>query len=223
MRVQRVDDRGRPIVTNEKVADLVERRCVKRQKAVFILATVIAVSAPSVVMVAKAQAPIQSGAPDMGTDSNPVGPPGLVVSGNEALLAPTAPRVTGTPIYFTPQDENTSATILFLYNTNSVDKTVGLQSFFTNGSLTINTTIIVPAHGLVRVCSDTVNTISASWQHTVLINFTTFSAYAILTLPNGVKVDGYVAYVPSPPGTYDPLAPTQMLPLRFSVRSATVP
>ena len=80
---------------------------------------------------------------------------------------------------------------------------VPLQTFYLNGALTINTTIKVPAHNLVRICSDTVTTIAASWQATQLINFTTFSAYAQMTLPPGVKVDGYVAWIGANP--YDPL------------------
>jgi hypothetical protein len=35
-----------------------------------------------------------------------------------------------TTVYFTPQDENTSTTVLFLYNTNAVTSTVHLNTYF---------------------------------------------------------------------------------------------
>lgn len=71
----------------------------------------------------------------------------------------------------------------------------------------------VPAHGTVRICSDTVSTVSASWASYVLINFTTFSAHARIGLPPGVFVEGYVVW--NPTGIYDPLTSLQTLPLRF--------
>jgi hypothetical protein len=162
---------------------------------------------------------------DVGSDSNPIGPPVVVIPEKyqpsyDKVGGATA-TVTGTAVYFTPQDENTSATVLFLYNTNDITKTVGLQTFYTNGSLTLDTTVLVPANGMVRICSDTVSTVSASWADYVLVNFTTFSAWAKLTLPKGVKAEGYVVYNPS--GVYDPLTEAQMLPLRFSVKKNTVP
>ena len=166
---------------------------------------------------------LQAGAPDLGTDSNPVGPPVVVIP--QTYQAPPgltrAASVRGTSVYFTPQDENTSTTVLFLYNTNDVDQTVGLQTFYLDGSTTIDTTILVPANGLVRICGDSVSSASASWQNVVLVNFTTFSTYAKLILPKGVKAEGYVAYDPS--GTFDPLTEAQMLPLRFSVKQTTAP
>ena len=104
--------------------------------------------------------------------------------------------------------------MIFLVNTNNVAVTVPLQTFYTNGTLTISTTIPIPANGMVRICSDTVSTISASWAGAILINFTTFSAYGKIGLPPGVTIDGYVVWNPS--GTYDPLTSLQTLPLRFS-------
>src|SRR5205823_763673 len=121
---------------------------------------------------------------------------------------------TATTVYFTPQDENTSTTVLFLYNTNVTTATVGLQSFNINGSLTISTNLSIPPLGLVRVSADSVSTVSASWQNAVLVNFTTFSAYAKMTVPQGVKYDGYVAWDLT--GVYNPLTSTVTLPLRFS-------
>lgn len=157
------------------------------------------------------------------SDSNPTHRPEVNVP---AIYQPTATElaataaIPSTAVYFTPQDENTSTTVLFLYNTNSETSTVGLQTFYINGSLTISTTVAVPPLGLVRICADTVNTVSASWANSVLINFTTFSAYAKMTVPSGVKADGYVAWDST--GIYDPLVVSQTLPLRFSTDPASV-
>ena len=52
------------------------------------------------------------------------------------------------------------------------------------------------------------------------MNFTTFSAYAKMTVPAGVKADGYVAW--DTVGFYDPLSNTLTLPLRFSTDPASV-
>lgn len=48
-------------------------------------------------------------------------------------------------VFFTPQDENTSTTVIFLYNTSSVDATVPIQTFALNGSQTLSTSVPVPA------------------------------------------------------------------------------
>ena len=165
----------------------------------------------------------QQSAPSGGTDSNPVGTPEVVIPEMYRPTQASAASATAgsvATVYFTPQDENTSTTVLFLYNTNPTTATVGLQSYYINGSLTISTSVAVPPLGLTRICADSVNTVSASWQNTVLVNFTTFSAYAKMTLPAGVKADGYVAWDLT--GTYDPLTSTQTVPLRFSTDPASV-
>jgi len=157
------------------------------------------------------------------SDSQPTRAPEVVIPPQyrpgAADLANAATAGT-TTVYFTPQDENTSTTVLFLYNTNSTTATVGLQTFYINGSLTISTTVAVPPLGLARICADTVSTISASWANYVLINFTTFSAYARMAVPAGVKADGFVAW--NPTGIYDPLVVSNTLPLRFSTDPATI-
>ena len=168
--------------------------------------------------------PTASAAPiTQGDDSNPIGKPEVVIpaayrpSAADVAQAQTGPVTT---VYFTPEDENTSTTVLFLYNTNAATATVDLQTFYINGSLTISTSVAIPPLGLIRICADTVTTVSASWANTVLVNFTTFSAYAKMTVPMGVKAEGYVAWDIA--GFYDPLSSTQTLPLRFSTDPATV-
>ena len=157
------------------------------------------------------------------SDSNPIHKPQVTIPEQYRPTArdlATAAGAADTVVYFTPQDENTSTTVLFLYNTNPATETVGLQTFYINGSLTVSTTVAVPPLGLVRICADSVSTVSASWANTVLVNFTTFSAYAKMTVPSGVKADGYVAWDST--GVYDPLVVSQTLPLRFSTDPATV-
>lgn len=157
---------------------------------------------------------VQTASSPAGPDSNPTGKGEVVIPKEFQVPAGQETSPVGpTTVYFTPQDENTSCTVLFLYNTSSVDATVSLQTYYINGSLTIDTTINVPAHQLVRVCSDTVTTIAASWQNVVLVNFTDFSAYAKMTLPAGVHAEGYVAW--NTTGVYDPLVATETLKLRF--------
>ena len=156
------------------------------------------------------------------SDSNPTGAPEVfipkVYQPSAADLATAAGQVA--EVYFTPQDENTSTTVLFLYSTSATTQTVGLQTFSVSGSPHISTTIAVPAHGLVRLCADTVSTIAASWADAVLVNFTTQSAYAKMSLPEGVKADGYVVW--NNASTYDPLQVAPTLPLRFSVDPPSV-
>src|SRR5439155_84900 len=158
-----------------------------------------------------------------GSDSNPTGAPEVIIPPAYQPSLPNAPDAASTAVttvYFTPQDENTSTTELFLYNTNATTATVGLQTFSINGSLTISTSLSIPPQGLVRVSADSVNTVSASWQNDVLVNFTTFSAYAKMTVPHGVMYDGYVAW--NTTGVYDPLVADQTLPLRFSTEPSTL-
>jgi hypothetical protein len=123
-------------------------------------------------------------------------------------------------VYFTPQDENTSTTVIFLYNTGDTAASVGLQTFRLDGGLQIDTSILVPAHELVRICGDTVNSISATWQDVVYVNFTTFSTYGRMTLPSGVKAEAYVVWNGS--SEYDPLQVVPTLNIRFSSDPATI-
>src|SRR5216684_8884327 len=74
----------------------------------------------------------QAGGAGGGTDSNPVGTPEVVIPPQfqptraEMASAASSPSTT---VYFTPQDENTSTTILFLYSADPTTSTVGLQTF----------------------------------------------------------------------------------------------
>jgi hypothetical protein len=131
-----------------------------------------------------------------------------------SIAASAAPNEAVEAVYFTPQDEDTSCTVLILHNTGDAPANVGLQTFALDGTARVNTTIDVPAHNLVRVCTDPVSTSAPSWATTLLINFMTYSVYGKLTLPAGVKVDGYVVW--NFDATYDPTQEALTLGLRFS-------
>ena len=161
--------------------------------------------------------------PQAGSDSQPVGAPEVVIPEDfrpAAASSPDAPAaVPVATIYFTPQDENTSTTVIFLFNTGTTAATVGLQAFSLTGGTVVNTSVSVPAKRLVRICADEVSTISATWQDVVLVNFTTTSAYAKMTLPQGVKAEAYVVWNDS--SAFDPLKVSPTLPIRFSSDPAT--
>jgi len=123
-----------------------------------------------------------------GDDSNPDNAPEVIIPDRYrvAEAAAASPAAAAT-VYFTPQDENTSTTVLFLYNTSSVTATVGIETFRVSGTTYISTTVVVPPGNLARICGDSVSTIAGSWSDPILVNFTTSSAYARMTLPEGVK------------------------------------
>jgi hypothetical protein len=148
-------------------------------------------------------------------DSNPTGSPDIRIP-DKYLPNTRAPNENGlsTSVYFTPQDENTSTTVIFLYNTTAVTATVGLQTFRLDGTGYISTSFSIPADHLVRIAADPVSTVSSSWTDVIIASFTTNSTYGLLTLPDGIKADGYVAWNGSL--TFDPLDAVPTLPLRFS-------
>jgi hypothetical protein len=73
---------------------------------------------------------------------------------------------------------------------------------------------------LVRICADTVSTISSTWQDVVLVNMTTASTYGKLTLPSYVKAEAYIAWDTS--GVFDPLESVPTLSIRFSSDPNTI-
>jgi hypothetical protein len=158
------------------------------------------------------------------SDSNPAGAPEIRIPEQYQPRPATGGDAASTalvaPIYFTPQDENTSTTVLFLYNTGATTATVDIATYGLDGSPYLSTSVAVPPDGLVRICADEVDTISASWQDVVWINFTTSSTYGSMTLPDGVKAEGYVVW--NGGVTYDPLQIVPALSLRFSIDRPSV-
>ena len=121
----------------------------------------------------------------------------------DVTAVPAENNIKGRVVYFTPMDENTSATVLFVYNTNDKSNVFNLTTFRLDGTIHITQNISVPPHGMVRICSDTVDTIAASWQDVLLLNFTTQSAYGALTLPKKFHATGYIVW--NGDSVYDPL------------------
>ena len=115
---------------------------------------------------------------------------------------------------FMPQDEDTSCTVMFIYNPTLSKATIKIAGYDLTDNQTLNTSFVVPKKTMVRICSDTVSTISDTWQNVILINFRTYVTHAKITYPGTCKITAYVAWNNS--NTYDPLAtgiPT--LPISF--------
>ncbi len=113
--------------------------------------------------------------------------------------------------YFTPQDENTSCTVMFIVNPTNANANVTITGYDLTGATTLTTTFSVPKKNMVRICSDTVTTVSATWQNVILINFTTFVTHAKITYPSTLKITAYVAWNTS--GVYDPIESVPTLPI----------
>lgn len=131
----------------------------KRHHVLMIVAIVILALALSLWTLAVAQGPsdsqLENTAPDLtqgigslGSDSNPTGSPEVFIperyQPSAVDTASTAAAPPAATVYFTPQDEDTSTTVLFLYNTGTITATVGLRTYRLNGALEINATVAVP-------------------------------------------------------------------------------
>jgi hypothetical protein len=126
------------------------------------------------------------------------------------------------PIYFVPQDSDGTATVLVLYNTTSLTQTVAIQSFSSTGSTVISTTVEVGPNRLRRAIADgLIANPPPSWADSLLVNFTDFSLYAVMYVPQGIKFDGYVVFNGAT-STIDPRTDQGALPLRFSTDPVTV-
>jgi len=129
-----------------------------------------------------------------------------------------------TLVYFVPTDNDASATVLYLYNTDSVAHIVALRGFSYNGVLVYSLNINVGATSFLRLASDSIAAAPPpSWATPapIITNFTDFTYFASLSLPKGVKVEGYTLFNPGT-GTVDPRADQGAVPLRFSTDPATV-
>jgi hypothetical protein len=145
------------------------------------------------------------------------------------MSSPKAPDVLPTPIpgetlvYFVPTDNDATATILYLYNTDTVAHTVALRGFSYNGVLVYSLNINVDASSILRLASDSI--VSApppSWATPapVITNFTDFTYFASLSLPNGVRAEGYTLFNPGT-GVADPRKDQGEVPLQFSPEMPT--
>lgn len=149
----------------------------------------------------------------LGSDSNPVGAPEVIVPERLRVAGGTVENQEASVLYFAPQDEDRSTTVMAFYNTSSVTGTVRIETFNLTGGSVISTSFQVPPGHLVRAAADTVEPVG-TWDETLLVNFRTFSTYGRLTMSKGIKADGYIAWNG---GTqYDPMEAVPVLPLRFS-------
>lgn len=120
----------------------------------------------------------------------------------------------GQTLYFTPQDNMRNTTVLFLYNTSNTYKVSSLYTFRLDGSLWLDYTFGLPSGEMWRICGDLVDTNIETWQGYAYVPFGNSSAHAMLVLPHGVKVEGYIAW--NGGTTYDPHDAVPTLPIRFS-------
>jgi hypothetical protein len=146
---------------------------------------------------------------------------------NAEMLSPNAfptPIPGETLVYFVTADSDATATVLVLYNTDSVTHTVALRGYSYNGVLGYSLNINVAAGSIVRLSSDSIAAAPPpSWATPapIITNFTDFTYLGSLSLPKGVKAEGYVLFNPGT-GTVDPRLDQGAIPLRFSIDPATV-
>jgi hypothetical protein len=126
--------------------------------------------------------------------------------------------------YFIPSDNDATATVLYLLNTDSVAHTVPLRGYGADGTLVYSLNIALPATSMRRLASDSiVSNPPPSWgsptdpniPDPIITNFTDFTFFASLSLPRGVKVDGYTLFNPGT-GVVDPRQDQGAIPLRFT-------
>lgn len=161
------------------------------------------------------------GAPQ--TDGGDEIPPAGYPPQSNALTALPTPIPGETLVYFVPSDNNSTATVLYFYNTDSVQRVVTVNGFFSTGDPILYQRVTIPAFGFVRCVSDyVIASPPPSWlvPAPILVNFTDSTYYASLSLPKGVKVEGYTIF--NPTGLVDPYTFQGETPLRFSTDPATV-
>jgi hypothetical protein len=151
--------------------------------------------------------------------SDEIPPAGLDLSAAPPSLNALPTPIPGeTLVYFPTTDSDATATVLYLYNTDSVLHTVALRGYSYNGVLGYSLNINVPATSFIRLSSDSIAAAPPpSWATPapIITNFTDFTYFASLSLPKGVKVEGFMLYNPGT-GTVDPRADQGAVPLRFS-------
>ncbi|MCC7243409.1 MAG: hypothetical protein IT180_15905, partial [Acidobacteria bacterium] len=114
------------------------------------------------------------------------------------LVLPT-PTPGETQVYFVPTDNDATATVLYLFNTDTVAHIVALRGFSYNGVLVYSLNINVGATSFVRLASDSIAAAPPpSWATPapIITNLTDFTYFASLSLPQGVRAEGYTLYNP---------------------------
>ncbi len=143
---------------------------------------------------------------------------------------PLAPETLATPapgetlVYFVPTDNDATATIIYLYNTDTTAHIVKLRGYSYNGVLVYSLNINVEAGSFLRLASDSIASAPPpSWATPapIITNFTDFTYFASLSLPKGVKAEGYTLFNPGT-GVVDPRSDQGEIPLKFSTDPASV-
>ena len=123
-----------------------------------------------------------------------------------------------TQVYFVPTDNDATATVLYIYNTDTADHTVALRGYNYDGAMVYAQNIVIRASSFLRLVSDSVAAAPPpSWATPapITVNFTDFVYFASMSLPRGVKVEGYTLFNPGT-GVVDPRQDQGAIPLRFS-------
>lgn len=150
--------------------------------------------------------------------------PDNLSAGNPSMSALPTPIPGETLVYFSTTDSDATATVLYLYNTDSVTHTVALRGYSYNGTLGYSLNINIGAGSFVRLSSDSIVAAPPpSWATPapIITNFTDFTYYGSLSLPKGVRVEGYFLFNPGT-GTVDPRHDQGAIPIRFSTDPATL-
>jgi hypothetical protein len=132
--------------------------------------------------------------------------PGALTNGSQSPDILPTPIPGETLLYFIPTD------------------IVALRGFSYNGVLVYSLNINVGATSFLRLASDSI--VSApppSWATPapIITNFTDFTYFASVSLPPGVKVEGYVLFNPGT-GVVDPRQDQGAIPLVFSPDPASL-
>jgi hypothetical protein len=152
-------------------------------------------------------------------------PPSLQAPAKRTAQALPAPTPGETLVYFFPTDNDATATVIYLLNTDSVAHVVPLRGFSYNGVLVYSLNININATSIQRLISDSpVSSPPPSWCgpptsgcsgiNPIITNFTDFTYFASLSLPRGVVADGYTIFNPGT-GVVDPRADQGAIKLRF--------
>ncbi|MFO7698860.1 MAG: hypothetical protein R6X16_17135 [Anaerolineae bacterium] len=155
-----------------------------------------------------------------GSDDDPAAVPSVYVPEPFQAAGGAEPAATSGEVllWFTPEDGNYSATVLYLYNTADAAATVNVEGYSSTGGLMLNSALSIPARNLVRICSDSVIAavppLPLSWSSPVLWNFTDNVTYASLSMPPTVHVQGYVAWTNA--ASFDPNGMSPKVSLRLS-------
>ncbi|MFZ0545454.1 MAG: hypothetical protein WAM60_08445 [Candidatus Promineifilaceae bacterium] len=177
--------------------------------------------APAVASLTSDSVPTSTPLPDIGSDEVPQA---NLQNGTDFVNVLPTPIPGETLVYFVPTDNDATATVLYLYNTDTEAHIVALRGFSYNGVLVYSLNINVGATSFLRLSSDSIASAPPpSWATPapIITNFTDFTYFASLSLPKGVKAEGYTLFNPGT-GVVDPRHDQGAIPLRFSTDPATV-